>query len=170
MGKSSICCLQFIRLPNFCLLQRTFMEESLTETDLVKLSNTPTRHGQKKEAYSTLNSILFFVKLSTNLLQPKEKGTQRHTEVEQTSLGLESVACVHRTRFIFCFIPPQVLFQNHIIILVGRDLGSLCGSNCSRLGENWTRLCPDIAWKLHEQTSCKLLWWLFQCVTTLTES
>lgn len=78
------------------------MEEILTETELVKLPNTPTGHGQKKETYSTLNSILYLVKLSTSFLEPKERGTQRYTEVKQTSLGLESVVCVHRTRFLFC--------------------------------------------------------------------
>lgn len=57
MWKSSISFLQFIRLQNF-LLQRAFMEETLTETELVKLPNIPTGHGQKKETYSTLNFIL----------------------------------------------------------------------------------------------------------------
>lgn len=48
------------------------MEEILTETELVKLPNTPTGHGQKKETYSTLNSILYLVKLSTSFLEPRE--------------------------------------------------------------------------------------------------
>lgn len=57
MWKSSICSLQFIRLQNL-LLQKAFMEEALTETEVVKLPNTPTGHGQKKEVYSTLNPLI----------------------------------------------------------------------------------------------------------------
>lgn len=49
------------------------MEEALTETEVVKLPNTPTGHGQKKEVYSTLNPLLFLVKLSTRFLEPKER-------------------------------------------------------------------------------------------------
>lgn len=61
MWKSSICCLQFIRLQNFCLLQRALMEQTLTDAELVNLPNTPTGHGQKKEVCSTLNCMLLLV-------------------------------------------------------------------------------------------------------------
>lgn len=48
MWKSSIFCLQFIRLQNFCLLQRALTEETLTDRELVKLPNSPTVHGQEE--------------------------------------------------------------------------------------------------------------------------
>lgn len=37
------------------------MEETLTDTELVKLPNTPTGHGRKKEICSTLNCMLLLV-------------------------------------------------------------------------------------------------------------
>lgn len=61
MWKSSICCLQFIRLQNFCLLQRALTEQTLTDAELVNLPNTPTGHGQKKEVCSTLNCMLLLI-------------------------------------------------------------------------------------------------------------
>ncbi|KAK4823587.1 hypothetical protein QYF61_003773 [Mycteria americana] len=43
-------------IPAACLeRKRALMEETLTDTELVKLPNTPTGHGQKKEVCSTLN-------------------------------------------------------------------------------------------------------------------
>lgn len=87
------------------------MEKTLTETKLVKLPNTPTGHGQKKEAYRTLNSVLFLVNFLTSILESKERCTQRYTEDKQRNLGLESVACVHRTRFIFCSLYLKSCFR-----------------------------------------------------------